>query len=150
MIDLSMLDQVPLQNTCEYCGTSIGGRSDKRFCGDSCGIRFGREEKQLETNMEQLFDAIAEKETLPKYELCKRHDAQVAIQRNAIAILDILERKATVNPTVDRAILLSFKNEILAQLFDLDETSSGYPTYHDQLDAYVLSELMNPFNTEEW
>ena len=149
MTDLAYLDDIPLERTCEYCGQAVEGRADKRFCDKVCGINFEREDTRLRSFAECLYESLAQKiEAKAMGDIEELREAQLSIQRRACSMLEVLERRATLNPTVERAVLLFWKNAILAELFDLNETSSGYPTYQDQLDAFALSELTNPFGND--
>ena len=141
--------ELPLKRTCEYCGNYLEGRSDRRFCDKKCGSRFDKEEQHYLALFETLGDAIKQKVAASREaDLHELRKAQLAIQRSACAINEILERRATVNPSVERSVLVTWRNGILSNLFDWNETSAGYPSFDDQLDAYIESEFTNPFAGE--
>jgi hypothetical protein len=127
-----------LERQCEYCGRSISGRPEKRFCGKRCGTAYGKEEAKLEELGYRFRDALIENaEAQQCLDMLSRHRAQVQCHRYASLIIEILDRRATVSPLVNGVVLLEFNNAVTKYL-------KGWTTERDREISSLVGEFILP------
>jgi predicted nucleic acid-binding Zn ribbon protein len=138
------LEDIVLERVCEYCGTPIEGRADKRLCNKICGVNFDREETKLESYMKCFAEALlqngAARNCLDIQEL--RH-AQANIIRYACFIIEILGRRANTSPLVNRVGLVLFKDAAKKYLLSWTNRFDGYMEYANEIREPAINKYVD-------
>lgn len=131
MTNLSIeFEDVPLERICEFCGSPIQGRPEKRFCGNVCGVNFEREESRLKTFIDCFCEALAQNvEATDSMSLIEMRNAQADSLRYGCLILEILERRSNTSPTISRRVLLRYKDTLKKYLMGWDEKANDAADY---------------------
>ncbi len=116
-----------LRRACEYCGGNLTGRAEKRFCANKCGTAYRKEEEKMESLALEFLEALKSNREARFYlDIQERHRAQVQAHRIACLIADILHRRATVAPLVNRVIEVEFNDAVKKYLWGFTHRFDDY------------------------